>query len=326
MHADRQAGMQARMRVCMHACTTTVEWDRQRDHSIIARTQASFDHCNNNTVGGMIKARKIELADKLAIANVEKVKPGTLLELGTVAAAMTEVAERVGVPESTILIEPTVAETWARDGIEPHAPNEEDEAFIARVRSSSDLHIIVHSEPPRHYTYCHVELKDERVHKMIFQDSLKNPAESAARRVEKILKNLRLAGESFECPRPSNQAHQRGGWECGLWAARFLERSLRDARNEGRTPPPSIKLQETRLNKFIDQLQRSREEQAAKAAGEAKKAEAKAKAMAKSKARASEVMRKVVQKCKKCIQGLLSLHGQVVRGDPQARRSEVVGE
>ena len=156
-----------------------------------------------------VEARRSELADKLAIGAVEKVAPGTLLELGTVAAAMTEVAERVGVPEATTLIEPTIAVAWARDGIEPAAPNEEDEAFIKKVRTSSHLHMIVHSESPRHYTYVHVELQDEAVHKVDFKDSLPAPAPIAARQVEKILRNLRVASPDWQCPRGQTEVTRR---------------------------------------------------------------------------------------------------------------------
>ena len=42
-------------------------------------------------------------------------RSGELIELGTVAAAMIEIQERVGVPENTILIEPTIAAAFARD-------------------------------------------------------------------------------------------------------------------------------------------------------------------------------------------------------------------
>ena len=252
-----------------------------------------------------IKARRSELADKLAIGAVEKVAPGTLLELGTVAAAMTEVAERVGVPEATTLIEPTIAVAWARDGIEPIAPNEEDEAFIKKARTSSHLHMIVHSESPRHYTYVHVELQDEAVHKVEFKDSLAAPAPSAARQVEQILRNLGVASPDWQCPPRTNRGFQKGGWECGLWATRYFEQALREARFEGRSPPSSVSQQAARLNKFIEFLKGVR----------AEKAEAKAKAKAKAEATAAEVLSKKVEptfatleealeaghECKKCL-------------------------
>ena len=82
-------------------------------------------------------------------------RSGELIELGTVAAAMVEVQERVGVPENTILIEPTIAATFARDrGAEPSAPNAEDELFLAKVKTVENLLMILHSEPPRHFTHC----------------------------------------------------------------------------------------------------------------------------------------------------------------------------
>ena len=262
-----------------------------------------------------IKSRRLELADKLAIGLVEKVAFGTLLELGSVTAAMTEVAERVGLPENTILIEPTIAVAWARDGIEPAAPSEEDEAFVAKVRTSSHLHIIVHSEAPKHYTYVHVELKDEVLHNVDYKDSLRDPSPSAARQVEKILCNLGVASPSWKCPPRANRGYQVGGWECGLWATRYLEQALRAARNEGRTPPATVKEQAARLNKFIENLKAARAQEAEKAASEVKKAEAKARAKAKASARAAEALAKRVeptfatleealeaaQECKKCL-------------------------
>ena len=44
---------------------------------------------------------------------------------------------------------------------------------------------------------------------------------------------------------------QKGGWECGLWATRYLEQALREARFEGRIPPASVSQQGARLNKFM---------------------------------------------------------------------------
>ena len=77
------------------------------------------------------------------------------MEVGTVAAAIVEVKERVGVPDTTILIEPTVAAAFARDrGAEPSAPNVEDEVFLAKVNTAENLLMILHSENPRHFTHC----------------------------------------------------------------------------------------------------------------------------------------------------------------------------
>ena len=82
-------------------------------------------------------------------------RSGELIELGTVKAAMVEIQERVGVPENTILIEPTVAAAFARDrGTEPSAPNAEDELFLVKVKTVENLLMILHSEPPRHFTHC----------------------------------------------------------------------------------------------------------------------------------------------------------------------------
>ena len=133
------------------------------------------------------EARRRELADKLALSLVERIEPSVTLEVGTVATAMAEIRERIPVPESTVLLEPAVAAALARDGLAPEAPSEEDEAWLARVMSCEQLHVIVHSEAPEHYTYLRVTKRGESIENVVFKDSLRDPPATAARQVEKLL-------------------------------------------------------------------------------------------------------------------------------------------
>ena len=77
------------LRVMLHTSDEVVienpEWTLPRPHKIDWRTVTS--------------ARKQALADELAISTVEMIRSGETLELGTVASAMAEITERVGVPE-----------------------------------------------------------------------------------------------------------------------------------------------------------------------------------------------------------------------------------
>ena len=264
---------------------------------------------------GFGQVRKRQLADELAISAVEAIQEDTLLELGTVAAMMAEVGERVGVPENAMMIEPTIAAAWARDSAEPVKPNEEDEAFLARVRATKHLHIIVHSEVPRHYTYVLLEREGEGVSRVLFKDSLFPPSESAPRQVEKILCNLGVVDASWKCPASATQDFQRDGWSCGLWSTRYLEQSLRGARNEGRTPPASLKFQRERANRFIASIKAARDAREEKATRDAKKAEDESKKKSLAKARSAEILRErtepvydtfeeaqeAASKCSKCL-------------------------
>ena len=107
--------------------------------------------------------RREELADELAINNVELIQRGTTLELGTVKAMLVELEERLGgLPLDTMIIEPTVAYTFATSGLEgAAAPNEADEAFVLRVKHARHLYIVQQSEIPPHYTLIEV-IKDPR--------------------------------------------------------------------------------------------------------------------------------------------------------------------
>ena len=163
--------------------------------------------------------------------------------------------------------------------------------------------------------FCHIERVANKIEKVEFKDSLKVPAASAPRVVEQILKNLGLVDRDWTCPRACNLGFQRGSWECGLWAARWVERTLREQRGEGRIPPASIKFQTDRVNNFIQKIKDARTTRDEKAASEAKKAEGKAKAKARLRTSATKLLAEIVepvfetleealeaaQKCKKCL-------------------------
>ena len=216
-----------------------------------------------------------------------------------------------------MLVEPTVAATWARDGFEEGAaaPNEDDEAFVERVRDARHLYIVVHSEQPAHYTLVEVHKDDEGGQTIEFRDSLPDPPATPPRMVERILKNLHLVDETWVCPPRCNSSFQIQGWECGIWAVRYLERSRRERRGEGRLPPASLGEIVTRTNEFIEKIKAAGKEDLEKKAKAQAKAEAKAKAKAKAKASGEERARKQVEPvfatfeealeaakaCKKCL-------------------------
>ena len=261
------------------------------------------------------EARRRELADTLALSLVERIEPSVTLEVGTVATAMAEITERIPAPEGTVLLEPAVAAALARDGLAPEAPNEEDEAALARVMSCEQLHVIVQSEAPRHYTYLRVTKRGKIIGNVVFKDSLRVPPATAARQVEKLMKSLGFVDASWQCPARSNTSYQTEGWECGLWATRWLEQALRAERFEGKIPPLTIAEATTRTNQFIDKLLDARKgkpevEARAKAKAEAiaaRKAETKASAARAAKAYKEPEFATLEEaleaglKCKKCL-------------------------
>ena len=118
-----------------------------------------------------------------------------------------------------------------------------------------------------------------------------------------------------------NELTQRDGWSCGLWVIRWIERSLRERRGEGRLPPPSIKTVVDRGNEWIDKIksaglsEETRAEAKAKAKARASaKTEAKAEAKRQAQRRATKTPKQIepvfasleealeaASKCKKCL-------------------------
>ena len=58
------------------------------------------------------------IAKSLAITNCEKITHGVTLELGTVAAMLHEITQRIPIDEQTMLVEPSISRIMAAYGIE----------------------------------------------------------------------------------------------------------------------------------------------------------------------------------------------------------------
>ena len=235
--------------------------------------------------------RREYLAKDLAIGNCEAIKTGQTLEIGTITALLGELYERFDVDEDTLLIEPALSRIWALEGIEGALnPGAQERAFVEKVKKARHLYFVVHSENPAHYTELEVHKHEGLIEmdEIIFRDSLEKPPETAARMVEQLLKNLDFVEASWQCPPRVNELFQRDGWSCGLWAIRWIERSLRDRHGEGRMPPPSLKAVTDRGNEFIEKIKKAKDEEFVRVAAKAK---AKAKAEAKAEAKASAKMR-----------------------------------
>ena len=234
--------------------------------------------------------RRTSLAKDLAILNVEHIKKSENLELGTVNALLGEVLERVGTPPGVVVVEPSVAVAWAREGggedAPSAAPQADQQSWHKRVLEASHLLIAVHSEAPAHYTYLKVSKRgDDKV--IEYRDSLKVPSASGQQAATRILRKLAAIGPDEDCPPSANTQFQVDGWSCGLWVARWIERDLRELRGEGRQPPVSITLACARGNEFIQKLQDASDNPAAKA-----KAKGKAKGKAKAQAATEDPLAK----------------------------------
>ena len=90
------------------------------DEAWAAPKHFSFDYLR------LSKDRKLEIANDVAVKNLEKVQKGVMHEIGTVLAALREIEERIGIPKDTVVIEPTVASAWARDGVPLSSPIDEE--------------------------------------------------------------------------------------------------------------------------------------------------------------------------------------------------------
>ena len=80
-----------------------------------------------------------------------------------------------------------------------------------------------------------------------------------------------------------------------MWTTRYLEQALREARNEGRTPPASLKFQRDRANKFIASLKAARDTREDKVARDAKRAEDENKKKGLAKARSAQLLREKLE-------------------------------
>ncbi len=214
---------------------------------------------------------------------LELVVEGETLEVGTVDALLTEIELRVGLPEMGLIVPPCTSHLFSSEDLGEDAPtvyeNKDQDEWKARIREAEHLFIVVHSEAPSHYTFLEVH-KIGEVIVIEHRDSLKDPSKRAHEAATRILRRLKLIGEAEECPATANEAWQVDGWSCGLWAARWCERSLRELRGEARARPFSIKDCVVRGNEFIAKI---------KAAGLVPKAKAKAEAKAEPTAKPEKV-------------------------------------
>ena len=269
-------------------------------------------------MGGVdVSRRREELAKELAISHCELIKPGSTVELGTIMAMLVELIERLQPPEDTMLIEPTVSSIWARHGLEGQVGvNAVEMQYVEKVKAARHLYIIVQSENPPHYTLVEVHKNEENAPPTIeFRESLQDPPPSPPAMVERILRKLGIVGEDWRCPPRCNSSSQTDPWSCGLWATRYIERSLRERRGEGRSVPASISDMTSRANEFISKIKKAGQEDLERQAKAKAKAKSKAKAKAKAQAEADERARVQVEPvfetleealeaaklCKKCL-------------------------
>ena len=86
-----------------------------------------------STGRGSTEKKLEQLAKDCGISEVETIKSGQTLELGTVVALLAELKERLQLEDDTLLIDPASAHAWASHGLEG-ASSVEELAFAARVR------------------------------------------------------------------------------------------------------------------------------------------------------------------------------------------------
>ena len=195
----------------------------------------------------------------------ELVQDGTMLECGTVGAILAEVEERIQGVEGVCIVPPSLALILAQD--ECLEANEEWLDLFERISISKHAYIVLHDEgPPRHYTLVDIHASDEG-RQICYKDSLSGFSESARATATRIIRRIRIEAE---CPEPSNEMHQTDDWSCGLWCARWVERSLRGLRGEAARPPSDFRAATRRANDFIERLKGARPKSKAKAKAEAK--------------------------------------------------------
>lgn len=112
--------------------------------------------------------------------------------------------------------------------------------------------------PPAHYTFLEI-VRDTSSKDNIrarYCDSLHFPAAANLQIARNILINLGFttAAENLES---TNKIFQAGGWECGLFAIKFMEAALRAKRGEPKQRFISDKDLTTRTNEFIKKVKAS---------------------------------------------------------------------
>ena len=194
--------------------------------------------------------------------HTEPIVQNELLELGSVHALLLEVQARVQGVGGIVIVPPSLSVFLAGEGeiLEPHMLQREWGEGFEEMRREMHVYIVLHDEgPPRHYTLLELHGAPEaRV--VEYRDSLFPPSETARASATRVLHKL---GVERACPEPCNESFQEDGWSCGLWCARWIERSLRRLRGEGARQPASISAARARGNVFIEKLQDARPARAA---------------------------------------------------------------
>ena len=88
---------------------------------------------------GVKKPQRVELAKELAITQTELIQKGVLLEDLTVEATLSEIKLRVGVPEGTIIVPPSMAKVLIREGIDTVMLTPEENMGQADLRGETYL-------------------------------------------------------------------------------------------------------------------------------------------------------------------------------------------
>ena len=210
---------------------------------------------------GVKKAQRVELAKELAITQTALIKRGHLLEDLTVEAILSEIKLRVGVPEGTIIVPPSLAKVLIREGIDTAMLTPEEQAWAKQISEAKHAYVVVPSDAPQHFTFLEVheetDVFEMTTWNIAVRDSLKVNSENARVAAKTLLQHLKLVAENYVLPPSSNKCHQAGGWECGLWASHYVERALREQRGEGRLPRISEKQFVDRANAYIAKLKES---------------------------------------------------------------------
>ena len=114
------------------------------------------------------------------------------------------------------------------EGIKPDYGGEVKD-FVAQIRTSELVCMVIYSESPRHYTYLELRKDAAKGWIVTYKDSLRFPSEKAKETAKLILINLGLEDFIHQVV-PSNSQFQAGGWECGLFVLRWIEAAMRKFR------------------------------------------------------------------------------------------------
>ena len=225
----------------------------------------------------------------------------------TVEAALKEIELRMKPPEDTVIVPPSMAKVLQRTSIENLGATDQEQAWAARLTNASHLYVVLHWSEHFVLVEAHRGAANWTIE---YRDSSKHPREEHKKAAKEILENLTIHDE---VPSRANKRMQEGGWERGIFAARWVERSMRELRGEGREIPLADKAWFTRANQFVMMVKNEKtKEDEEKAAPKAK-----AKAKASSKPRSDiepkwaslEQALAAAHECKKCMPTLKGTKG-----------------